>query len=81
VTHTYATLQVSRSTFDEIAAKLSDAGYEPAFDVDASNEPVIDMHGIGLVASTASPANTFELKDGATINLAAPWTFPDRSRT
>jgi hypothetical protein len=42
-THTYALLPVSKQTFDEIARKLRDAGYDHAFD-----DGVIDMHGIGL---------------------------------
>lgn len=45
-THTYATLEVSAAAYDEIAAKLKEAGYDDAFD---DEEKVIDMHGIGLV--------------------------------
>lgn len=81
MTHTYTTLQVSRSAFDEIAAKLSAAGYEHAFDVDAHSEPVIDMHGIGLISHDASDAAPLELVNGTTVDVAAPWVFPDRSRT
>jgi len=43
-TYTFATLEVSRETYDEIEAKLREAGYDHAF-VDGA----IDMHGIGLV--------------------------------
>jgi hypothetical protein len=43
-THTFATLEVAGSTYDEIREKLKSAGYEHAF-VDGA----IDMHGIGLV--------------------------------
>jgi hypothetical protein len=46
MTHTYAALEVTQSTFDEIAAKLKAAGYDHAFD---DEEGAIDMHGIGLV--------------------------------
>lgn len=80
MTHTYATLQVSRSAFDEISTKLSAAGYEHAFDIDARNVPVIDMHGIGLVADEPSDAAPLELIDGSKVDTAAPWVFPDRSR-
>lgn len=44
MTYTFAELEVSESTFDEIAQKLKDAGYDHAFIDNA-----IDMHGIGLV--------------------------------
>jgi len=43
-THTYVTLPVSRTTYDEIAEKLRAAGYDHAFDADG----LIDMHGIAL---------------------------------
>jgi hypothetical protein len=42
-THTFATLEVSQAVFDEIAAKLREAGYDHSF-VDG----LIDMHGIAL---------------------------------
>jgi hypothetical protein len=43
MTHTFAVLDVSKPVFDEIAAKLRDAGYDHAF-VDR----YLDMHGIAL---------------------------------
>lgn len=43
-THTFATLEISGAAYDEIRAKLVDAGYQHAFIDDA-----IDMSGIGLV--------------------------------
>src|SRR5271167_4061253 len=46
MTHTYALLEVSASTYDEIYSKLLTAGYEHAFD-----RGTIDMSGIGLVAT------------------------------
>lgn len=49
-THTYATLEVSAATYDEIAAKLKEAGYDHAFD-----DGAIDMHGIGLVRIAPDP--------------------------
>ena len=45
MTYTYAIMEVSRATFDEIAEKLRAAGYDHAFhDGDAT----LDMHGIAL---------------------------------
>lgn len=50
MTHTYAELEVSRATYDEIAQKLRDAGYDHAFMPERNREsPTIDMHGIGLI--------------------------------
>jgi len=54
-THTYALFEVSRATFDEIAAKLREADYDHAFDADGTT---IDMHGIGLRAEPAKPPAT-----------------------
>ncbi len=51
-THTFAELEVSAATYDEIAAQLREADYQHAFieHVDGRDAaPVIDMHGIGLV--------------------------------
>ena len=44
MSHTYATLPVSKSAYNEIMAKMEDAGYEENIE-----EGVIDMHGIALV--------------------------------
>ena len=50
MTHTYAELEVSRATYDEIAQKLRDAGYDHAFMPERGRHaPTIDMHGIGLI--------------------------------
>ena len=50
MTHTYAILEVSENTYNEIAAKLREAGYENQFnDRDSVCTAVIDMHGIALV--------------------------------
>lgn len=55
MTHTYAILEVSRATFEEIAQKLKAAGYDEAFiEID-----VIDMHGIA-VSPIASPERDAE---------------------
>lgn len=45
-THTYAILPVSRSAFEEIKSKLTEAGYEHVFDEDGN---VIDMNGLALM--------------------------------
>ncbi|HEY1129160.1 MAG TPA: hypothetical protein VGF12_07135 [Roseateles sp.] len=52
-TYTYATLEVSRSTYQEIAKLLRDAGYDHAFDAETG---AIDMHGIGLLKAEAEDA-------------------------
>lgn len=49
-THTFALLEVSQSTYDEIAAKLKDAGYEHVF-IDEGEYIALDMHGIGIIPS------------------------------
>ena len=52
MTYTFAKLEVSQSTYDEVRAKLVEAGYEHAFGMDDEVE-LIDMHGIALVPSPA----------------------------
>lgn len=47
MTYTYAILQISQATYDEIKAKLDAAGYVYAFHDDADGL-LIDMHGIAL---------------------------------
>lgn len=47
VTHTFVDLEVSQATYDEIAGKLREAGYDHAF----IKGGAIDMHGIGLVVA------------------------------
>ncbi len=53
MTYTYAILDVSLTTFNEIRAKLDAAGYQHAFDRD-----VIDMHGIAVRAEPVVRAAT-----------------------
>lgn len=49
-THTFAQLEVSQRTFDEIKQLLSDAQYQHAFHYDTEEKVnTIDMHGIALV--------------------------------
>lgn len=52
-THTYALCEVSKSAYDEIRAKLIEAGYEDQMH-DDDGKIVIDMHGIAL-AEQSSP--------------------------
>lgn len=44
-TYTFAALELTKASYDEIAAKLRAAGYDHAFTRDGA----IDMHGIGVV--------------------------------
>ena len=44
MTHTYAIMKVSRSTYDEVYKKLKAAGYSDQIDRDGN----LDMHGIAL---------------------------------
>lgn len=44
-THTYVTLEVSETAYDEIAKTLRDANYHHVFNAEGE----IDMHGIALV--------------------------------
>lgn len=60
-THTYATLEVSPGTYDEIAQKLKAAGYGHAF----NDRGEIDMHGLALVKPPAA-------KPGEPIEIVEP---------
>ncbi len=46
-THTYAILEVSQATYDEIKKKLQDAGYQHQIYQDDPDE-IVDMFGIAL---------------------------------
>jgi hypothetical protein len=48
--YTYALMEVSGPAYDEIAAKMREAGYGDAFHVEGSRY-AIDMHGIALIRS------------------------------
>jgi hypothetical protein len=54
MTHTYALLEVSPAAYDEIAAKLREAGYNQAF----GDEGEIDMHGIALGRADSDECST-----------------------
>lgn len=47
-THTYVTMEVTQSTWNEIATKMRDAEYDQAF----MENDEIDMHGIAVVPSS-----------------------------
>lgn len=49
-THTYAILEVSQATYDEIKEGLEKAEYNHAFHRESSERIVIDMHGIAVAA-------------------------------
>ena len=44
MTHSFATLEVSKETFDEISSKLREAKYDHSF----IEDDLIDMHGIAI---------------------------------
>ncbi len=54
MTHTFALMEVSQSTYDEIAAKLKSVDYDHAF-VDVGGAIAFDMHGVGLVPEPENP--------------------------
>jgi hypothetical protein len=54
-THTYATLEVSKTVYDEIAALLRAAGYDHVF----MDDGAIDMHGIGLTCKHTETEKKF----------------------
>lgn len=47
-TRTHVLLEVSQTSYDEIAKKLRAAGYDHAFD-DTGHIGAIDMHGISVI--------------------------------
>jgi hypothetical protein len=48
MSYTYALLEVSAAAYDEIEAKLREAGHHQAFHQDHEVGVVIDMHGVAL---------------------------------
>lgn len=58
MTATYSTLAVSRATFDEIAGKLTAAGYGASFSKDFLQRNLINMQGLALVVEEAPAAPT-----------------------
>lgn len=68
MTYTYAILDVSQRSFDEIARKLRDADYHHAFDRD-----VIDMHGIALRGDDRSRTHDPETRHCTRCNEPDPY--------
>jgi len=60
-THTYALLELSKTAYDEIAAKLRAAGYDHAF-IDGA----IDMHGLAVVVDPNYTAGVDAVRKSAT---------------
>lgn len=58
MSHTYALLPISAAAYAEIRAKLVEAGYAHAFNIDRDVGECIDMHGIAvhIDASATTPA-------------------------
>lgn len=52
-THTWAALELSRSAYDEIHAKLMAAGYRDCFEVGNMENGPIDMYGIAVIPERA----------------------------
>jgi hypothetical protein len=65
-THTYATLEVSKSTYREIRGKLKKFGYADQFHYDEGGE-LIDMHGIALHISPKTRVTRHKATDGEKI--------------
>ena len=51
MSRTFVTMEVSARTYDEVSAKLQEAGYGQAFDRSVE-PPLLDMHGIALERTT-----------------------------
>jgi hypothetical protein len=50
-THTYAILELSKASFEEIKTKLENAGYQDQIHVNGEDgRIVVDMHGIAVAA-------------------------------
>lgn len=59
--HTFAMLELSASAFEEVKEKLTAAGYSHAF-TEVDGKPVIDMHGIGVVAVEDHAAHALRIE-------------------
>lgn len=74
MTRTLATLEISQAAYDEIRAKLVEAGYDHALLADrgaaGTGEELIDMNGIALVSATPESASPFlEALEGRKPNI------------
>jgi hypothetical protein len=52
MTHTYVLMELSQAAYEEIAAKMREAGYDHVFGADGE----IDMHGIAVTPSDSGDA-------------------------
>jgi hypothetical protein len=53
MSYTYAILEVSEVTYEEVTRKLREAGYGQAFHAEDEYVTVIDMHGLALALAKA----------------------------
>lgn len=67
-THTIATMDLSRAAYDEISAKLTEAGYDHAF----LDDDTIDMTGIGVTPARA-PLQIYAF-GAVVVEMHAGWT-------
>ncbi len=68
MTYTYALLEVSKATFDEIAAKLAAAGSTHSFD-EHGGKNVLDMHGLALVVEDEPTSTPDPTRDALALVL------------
>lgn len=70
MTYTYAELEVSRATYEEVRAKLDAAGYGHAIN---PRTGAIDMHGLALVRSEAAAEEEAEEMRQRLEEVAPGW--------
>jgi hypothetical protein len=79
MTHTYAILEVSESTYREVAELLKSKGYGHCLKTTGTGRPVIDMHGIALAVSSApppEPSYTIDWREGTSDHPAHGGSAP-----
>ncbi len=57
-THSYAILEISQASYEEIKASLFKAGYQHAFHKDIDGREVIDMHGLAVATERVPTPKT-----------------------
>jgi len=67
MTHTYARLEVSEATYDEIRGKLETAGYDHAF-----HGGTIDMHGIRLCKNHQAEDRVHRVRKPVDVEITPP---------